>query len=256
MTNSIEEFLFVVDYVQSLGYDEINWNLGCPYPMVTDRGLGSGLICNPAKIDSILDAVHSQTDITVSMKMRMGYNDSSEILDAFKVLDNYTLRSIGINARIGKQLYVGGVDLDGFEKCLTATRHKLYYNGDITSVGVYRKLRDRFPSIDHWMLGRGLIADPYLPMMIKADSVSYPEERWDVFSKYHDRLCTAYSEKLSGEKALIRKMLSYWEYFASVCGQPRLHKKLTKCKSLDSYDEIVAELFYQLRTTDLATAVS
>jgi len=246
MTNSADEFLFVIDYVQSLGYDEINWNLGCPYPMVTDRGLGSGLICDGEKIDAILDKVHSQSDITVSMKMRMGYNDSREILEAFKVLDKYPLKSIGIHARIGKQLYVGGVDLDGFGRCLAATRHKLYYNGDITSVTVFRELRDRFPTIDHWMLGRGLIADPYLPMMIKMDTLDYPDDRWEVFSKFHDRLCTAYGEKLSGDKALIRKMLSYWEYFASVIARPRVIKKLKKTKTLEDYDAAVADVFAEL----------
>ena len=35
ITNDADEFLFVAKYVQSLGYKELNWNLGCPYPMVT-----------------------------------------------------------------------------------------------------------------------------------------------------------------------------------------------------------------------------
>ena len=34
ITNDAEEFLFVANYVQQLGYKELNWNLGCPYPMV------------------------------------------------------------------------------------------------------------------------------------------------------------------------------------------------------------------------------
>ena len=37
MTNDADEFLFVSKYVQQLGYKELNWNLGCPYPMVTKR---------------------------------------------------------------------------------------------------------------------------------------------------------------------------------------------------------------------------
>jgi tRNA-dihydrouridine synthase B len=34
-----------------LGYKELNWNLGCPYPMVTKCGMGSGLISNTEKIN-------------------------------------------------------------------------------------------------------------------------------------------------------------------------------------------------------------
>ena len=50
ITNDADEFLFVANYVKSLGYKELNWNLGCPYPMVTKSGMGSGLICQTDKI--------------------------------------------------------------------------------------------------------------------------------------------------------------------------------------------------------------
>ncbi|MFT7332183.1 MAG: tRNA-dihydrouridine synthase B, partial [Sphingobacteriales bacterium] len=73
MTNDPDEFIFVTKYIQKLGYKELNWNLGCPYPMVINRGMGSGLINDPEKINHILDRVHSETDVIVSMKMRMGY---------------------------------------------------------------------------------------------------------------------------------------------------------------------------------------
>jgi tRNA-dihydrouridine synthase len=62
----------VAKYVQELGYKELNWNLGCPYPMVTKCGMGSGLISNTEKINTILEKVHAESDIIVSMKMRLG----------------------------------------------------------------------------------------------------------------------------------------------------------------------------------------
>ena len=178
ITNDADEFIYVAKYVQSLGYKELNWNLGCPYPMVAKSGMGSGLICNPSKIDEILHRAHSETGILVSMKMRMGYEKAAEILEAFTVLDKYPLKNIAIHARIGKQLYKGPVDLDAFEKCVDSTRHKLYYNGDITSVVAFKAIEQRFPSIDHFMIGRGLITDPFLPSMIKNNTTEYPENRW------------------------------------------------------------------------------
>jgi tRNA-dihydrouridine synthase B len=68
---------------------------------------------------------------------------------------------------MGKQLYQGEVDLDSFQQCVDNTGHKLYYNGDITSVTVFNEMKKRFPMIDSWMIGRGMIADPFLPGMIK-----------------------------------------------------------------------------------------
>jgi len=35
--------------VKALGYKELNWNLGCPYPMVTKCRMGSGLISDAKK---------------------------------------------------------------------------------------------------------------------------------------------------------------------------------------------------------------
>ena len=214
MTNDPDEFLFVVKYVQSLGYKELNWNLGCPYPMVTKSGMGSGLICNPTRINEVLHKAHNESDIVVSMKMRMGYENATEILDAFPILDKYPLKNIAIHARIGKQLYNGPVDLDAFEKCISSTKHKLYYNGDITSVESFKKIQNRFPTIDHFMIGRGLIADPFLPNMIKNDTTVYPKNRWEIFAELHDRIYEQYDEYLSGPTPIKMKMLGFWEFFS------------------------------------------
>ncbi len=243
MTCSADEFIFAANYVHSLGYKELNWNLGCPYPMVTNKGMGSGLIKSPEKIDRILDRVHTETDIIVSMKMRMGYDHAKEILDVFPVLEKYPIKNIGIHARIGAQLYKGGTDLEGFQRCIDHSNQKLYFNGDITSVAIFEELADRFPSIDHWMLGRGLIADPFLPSMIKNQTHQYPNNKIDIFSKYIDTLFTAIEQKVTGEKAVIRKMLSYWEYFATVFPEPtKVVKKIKKAKTYEVYDAAVREI--------------
>lgn len=243
MTNSADEFLFVVDYIQALGYKELNWNLGCPYPMVTKQGMGSGLICNPYKINQILDRVHCETDILVSMKMRMGYEHPEEILDVFPILDSYPLKNIAIHARIGKQLYKGGVNLDAFQRCIESTHHKLYYNGDITSVAKLKEMQTRFPSIDHFMIGRGLIADPFLPSMIKNDTTEYPENRWDIFREFHDTIYHHYDAALSGPTPIKMKMQGFWEFFSQSFSNPqKTFKKIKKTNNPRAYQQAVAEI--------------
>ncbi len=245
MTNDADEFLFVTKYVQSLGYTELNWNLGCPYPMVVNRGMGSGLINDPERVREILERVHAESEITVSMKLRMGYHEPTEILDLLPILDKFPLKNIAVHARIGKQMYKGGVDLDSFKRVADATNHKLYYNGDITTVTGFREMQDRFPQIDHWMIGRGLIADPFLPSMIKENTDSYPENRMEVFGKFHDTLLDAYSQSLSGDSHIILKMYHYWEYFAETFHEPRKSlKKIKKAKNLRTYEDAVGEMIY------------
>ncbi|AUC20956.1 dihydrouridine synthase [Polaribacter sejongensis] len=248
ITNDVEEFLFVSKYVRELGYKELNWNLGCPYPMVTKRGMGSGLIADPEKINSILHKIHNESDILVSMKMRMGYDTPEEILEVLPILDNYPLKNIAIHARIGKQLYKGGTDLDSFQKCVDNTKHKLYYNGDVTSVSAYKNLQERFPSIDHWMIGRGLIADPFLPSMIKAETTAYPKNRFDIFNEFHDRIFTEYDAALSGPTPIKMKMLGFWEYFSQSFSNPqKTYKKIKKAGNVRNYEIAVREIFKEAK---------
>ncbi|MDV7140430.1 tRNA-dihydrouridine synthase family protein [Maribacter sp. TH_r10] len=243
MTNDPDEFMFVVNYVQSLGYKELNWNLGCPYPMVTKSGMGSGLICNPTRINEILHKAHNESDIVVSMKMRMGYENAEEILHTFPILDQYPLKNIAIHARIGKQLYKGPVDLDAFEKCIGSTKHKLYYNGDITSVAAYKAVKERFTTIDHFMIGRGLIADPFLPSMIKNDTTEYPKDRWDIFAEFHDTIYQQYDEYLSGPTPIKMKMLGFWEYFSQTTSNPhKTYKAIKKASNPFKYRQAVNQI--------------
>lgn len=244
ITNDAEEFLFVTKYVQQFGYKELNWNLGCPYPMVAKCGMGSGLISNTSQIEHILKRVHNETDIIVSIKMRMGYENPTEILDVFPILEQYPIKNIAIHARIGKQLYKGGVDLDSFQKCLETSKQKIYYNGDITSVAKFKELQERFPSIDHWMIGRGLIADPFLPSMIKNNTTEYPKNRFEIFEAFHDEIYREYDAYLQGPTPIRMKMLGFWEYFSESFSNPqKTFKKIKKAGNSKSYEAAVKEIF-------------
>ena len=243
MTNDADEFLFTAKYVQELGYKELNWNLGCPYSMATKCGLGAGLIGDPEKINQILDRVHSESDIVVSMKMRMGLLNPEEILEVFPVLEKYPIKNIAIHARIGKQLYKGGVNLDAFQKCVETSKQKLYYNGDITSVAVFKEMQKRFPTIDHWMIGRGLIGDPFLPNMIKNNTTEYPENRIELLSQFHDDLFNQYDEALSGSSHTVSKMRNFWEYYSLAFSNPhKAFKKIKKAKNIIAYKVAVKEI--------------
>lgn len=243
MTNNADEFLFVAKYIQQLGYKELNWNLGCPYPMVTKRALGSGFIKEYEKINEILNKVNSESDIIVSIKTRLGYENNEEIFRLLPVLDKYPIKNITIHPRIGKQLYKGNVDLNLFQKCLESTKHKICYNGDITSVSEFIELQERFPNIDHWLIGRGLIADPFLPSMIKNNTTEYHKNRFEIFGKFHDTLMYEYSEALSGSSHLLMKMTGFWEYFSLSFSNPhKTFKKIKKAKNIHAYEMAVKEI--------------
>jgi tRNA-dihydrouridine synthase B len=241
MTNSAEEFLFVARYVKDLGYKELNWNLGCPYPMVTKRGLGSGLLKYKEKIDDLLTSVSDESDITISLKMRLGFEDNRDILDLLPLLEKHKIKNIVIHPRLGKQLYKGEVDLDLFQRCIDNTSHQICYNGDIDSVAKFREMRQRFPSIKSWALGRGVIANPFLAEMIQSDNDRFPDDWTDLFSRFHDALFQGYDESLSGPKHIVLKMQSFWEYFSRLFSNPHnAYKNIKKAKSIRAYHEAVS----------------
>ncbi len=243
ITKDADEFIFAAEYVLKLGYKELNWNLGCPYPMVTKRGLGSGLLKDPVKIDSILNKVHDKSDIMVSIKMRLGYETSEEIFQVLPILQKYPIKNIAIHPRMGKQLYKGEADLDAFKRCIDNTDHKLCYNGDITTVAVFNDMAKRFPMIDHFMIGRGMIADPFLPGMIKNNTTEYPENKIEIFNKFHDTLLEDYAQALSGPSHIIMRMYSFWKYFITSFPDSRKGlQKIKKAKSISAYKEAVREI--------------
>ena len=243
MTKRIEEFLFVAKQVKELGYDELNWNLGCPFPMVAKRGLGSGQIKDIEGIERILDEVKSNCDIRISIKTRLGYENSDEIFQLLNLLEKYVIENITIHPRIGTQLYKGDVDLDTFQRCLENTNHKIIYNGGITSTEKLHGLQNRFPAIDQWMIGRGIIANPFLPQMIKSGKSEFPKNKIEIFKKFHDELVGKYTQQLSGDKHLIMKMYQFWEYFIAIFPKSQKGlKKIKKAKNIDQYFKAVDEI--------------
>lgn len=243
ITKDADEFILVAKYVQGLGYNELNWNLGCPYPMVAKRGMGSGLLVDMDTIDKVLRQVYSESDIKISVKMRLGYERTDEFFQVLPILDKYPLENISIHPRIGKQLYKGRVYLDEFSRCMKLSNHTLIYNGDITSVQRFREMKDRFPGIEKWMIGRGLIADPFLPTMIKSDTIDYPKNRIEVFRQFHDTLLASYMEALSGSKHVLQKMYYFWEYFIrSFPNSGKGLKMIKKAQNIDSYKKHVSSI--------------
>ena len=106
LTKDAGELKFVIETVQKLGYKELNWNLGCPYPMVAKRGMGSGLLSKPGIIEEVLHNVLEESDIKLSVKMRLGYESADEIFEVLPVLEKFKLEHISIHPRIGKHYII------------------------------------------------------------------------------------------------------------------------------------------------------
>lgn len=242
MACNADDFLLMAEYLTDLGYQEINWNMGCPYPMVAKRNLGSGILDKPEMIFAVLDKVIPHLKARLGIKMRMGYENTQSILDIFPALDHYPLEEIIVHARYGKQLYTGTCDHDRFEESIPLTRHRLVYNGDINTVEEFRYLSARFPSIQHWMIGRGAIANPFLFEMIQEDDTSFPDDWKESFQDFLELLLESHLDTPSVNPGnILLKMQHYWEYFANGIEEGSHYcKAVKKMKNLSDYTDFLS----------------
>jgi tRNA-dihydrouridine synthase len=108
----------------------------------------------------------------------------------------------------------------------------------------FQQMQERFPAIDHWMIGRGLISDPFLPSMIRNNTTEYPKNKMELFSAFHDTLYAIYSESLSGQTHILLKMYHLWEYFSTTFSNPhKVLKQIKKAQSIRNYEAAVAAIF-------------
>jgi tRNA-dihydrouridine synthase len=231
-----EDFLVMANYLIDLGYQEVNWNLGCPYPMVANRDLGSGILNKPEKIFQILEEVIPKIPMKLGLKMRMGYESTEDILSILPKLNDFPLSEIIVHARYGKQLYQGQCDHDRFNECIGLSNHRLVYNGDINTVEDFRHVKSLFPEINHFMIGRGAIANPFLFEMIQENTIEFPEDRMEVFSDFLNLLLESYLKETQNEGNVLIKMKHYWEYFSeSFDNGKSYYRSVKKANSIAEY---------------------
>ena len=237
-------FITLANRLADLGYREANWNLGCPAPMVAKKKRGSGLLPYPDTIIQLLEEVLPRIEIKLSLKTRLGYFEPDEILTLLPRLDPFPLTEIILHPRLGRQLYRGHVDLEGFAACTKVSKHQIVYNGDITDSDQFNHLTERFPDVNRWMIGRGAIANPFLPEEIQNTSTTDSTRRYQRLSLFHEELFSRLQDKLDGPGHLLGRLKPIWTYLiASFPEQKKMLKKIHKCKSVDVYLNTVHKLF-------------
>ncbi|MEA1875279.1 MAG: tRNA-dihydrouridine synthase family protein [Bacteroidota bacterium] len=242
MSNKVEEMLYLAGFLEDQGYTEMNWNLGCPFPMVTNRKLGAGLLPYPDIVDGLLAEIMLKINIRLSVKLRLGLEDPHDLEKILPVLNRFSLEEIIIHPRIGKQLYKGKANRDVFEHLLPYSNHSVAYNGDLTDLADVQACQNRFPEVKHFMIGRALIANPFMAEDLTGLEMS-AESKIERFKKFHDSLAEEYLSALSGPSHLLNKMRGFWEYFSlSFTNSHKVFKRIKKATSLEKYYSAVSTI--------------
>ena len=221
LTNCAEDFVQTAKKLEQYGYKEINLNVGCPSKTVVTKGRGAGFLAFPERLDLFLEEVFQNCPIDISVKTRIGTESGEEFPKLMDIYNKFP-------------------HMDVFEKALGTGRHKICYNGDLTSEEDVRNLSEQFPEVESIMIGRGVLADPAIARKIKGgDGADKAEMR-----HFHDMLYEAYCEEMSGERTVLYKMKELWFYLASSFTNSRPYaKKIKKAEKCAVYEKIIEELF-------------
>ena len=228
MGNRPDHFVDTVRMLnEQFGYEHFNINIGCPSSPVVRHTRGCGLMPHPDIVEQIVAEVTGKTPFHISLKMRLGLHHADEGRELLPRLNDYPLDFLVIHPRLGDNLYEGIPDLDTFAEFCQLTQHKIVYSGDIFTVEDYNRLAERFPQVAAWMLGRGLLRNPFLAEEIKGQDTDDKRERF--FAFYQD-----FIKKLlpiRGESGTLANLKELWHYFAIFTGlsEEKLQQLLRIC---------------------------
>ena len=243
LSTDAEEILRFAKQCKQLGYKEINLNMGCPFPRVANKKRGCGLLPYPDMVEAMLDRVFEEIDIKFSVKCRLGYFSPDEIEAIIPIFNKFPLSELIIHPRIGKQLYKGEADVKRFAALIPYINAPLVYNGDIFSVNDFGRIRNAVLPMNRFMLGRGLLTNPFLAEEIRGGAWNAPErtERLHayVIDLYEDRLRHA-----GGSPKVLGRMKELWSYLMYSFEEPQnVWRKIKKINALREYEEAVEEVF-------------
>lgn len=229
----VDHFVWAAEYMQELGYSEVNLNLGCPSGTVVSKGKGSGMLRDLVALDSFLDGIFAKlSDLSISVKTRTGLNDSNEWPAILDVYNNYPISELIIHPRAKVELYKGKANRELFLDSMNKAKLPLVYNGDITAPD------DAALSYGcSLMVGRGLIKRPALYREIRGGK---PASR-DELCRFHELVLEYYQLYISGDSQILHKMKEFWHYFEANFDAPDSYlKRIYKAKSLSEYKMAVS----------------
>ncbi len=231
LTNDSSLFVTISKQLAELGYREVNLNLGCPSGTVVSKGRGAGFLDRVTELDKFLDDIYDQLpDMKISIKTRIGVEFESEWDDILEIYKKYPIKELIIHPRLRNDFYDGQVRLDAYGHAMKSVI-PLCYNGDIVDIESYQRISSyieekakefSYPVKDIFMIGRGVIANPELPGMLKKIDGEMTFGSEDSTGKIDRKklraflgdIVDSYLVEMSNEKQVVMKMKELWTYLA------------------------------------------
>lgn len=238
IANGVEEFERLTALLLTMGFKDVDLNLGCPFPMQTRHGRGAALMQQPDRLEEIFNAMrrlHDEQGVRFSVKMRLGQNAPDEWQPLMTLLNAAPLEYVAMHPRIGTQQYKGEVDMEMFRRFYDACELPIVYSGDLTTVEQMSQMVSDFPKLKALMVGRGLLMRPTLAREYAEGKAKGDDEVRALVMQLHGRVLSHYEQTLEGGEAqILQKILPFWEYPQELFDR-KFIKRLKKARTLTDY---------------------
>ena len=155
-------------YVEEIGTaDILDFNMGCPAPKVVKNGEGSALMREPKKAEAILTAIRRATKLPFTVKMRLGWDDSSRnAVEIARMAEAVGVDAVAVHGRTREQFYSGNADYVAIGEVKRAVHIPVIVSGDIRRPSDLARALD-ITGADAVMIGRGAQGNPWIfPQLI------------------------------------------------------------------------------------------
>ena len=200
---------------EQAGAGVIDINMGCPSKRVTNGYSGSALMRDLDHAMTLIDAVLVSTDLPVTLKMRLGWDeDSINAPELAERAEQAGVAMITVHGRTRNQFYKGQADWS----CVARVREKinvpLVVNGDISD-GKSAQAALKRSGADAVMVGRATYGAPWLVGQIGASlqNEAVPvtpqgEALGELVCEHYESLLSLYGQELGIRNA--RKHLDWY----------------------------------------------
>ena len=210
-----------LEKVKAAGYDTADLNCGCPFPMVRNKGRGSGILRTPDVLRRMLEVgCEVMGSGKFSIKARLGIDRNDELLKLMPMINEFPLRFLTVHARTARQMYTGVCDAGGLEEVLRVAKVPIVVNGDIP-----------FPPTEH-------LATPQLRnlatsrIMIGRSFICHLGTREDS-GELLLRYIAASQEELCGDRPVLGRMKELIAYWKDLPRWQRRWNIIKLCRTVD-----------------------
>lgn len=228
--------------LKEMGYKEINLNLGCPSGTVTAKKKGSGFLAYSETLDAFLSDIYEfayKNDLEISIKTRVGYNDTEDWERLVEIYNTYPIKELIIHPRIKTDMYKGSPRMECFDYAFMHSKNKLIYNGDIFTPSKLKTIDNKY-NCEAIMLGRGLLNDPELILKINNPNKDFEKDK---FLAFHDELFNEYNKIMSPEKNVLFHMKALWVHWVNAFpDKPKECKAILKSNDFSEYRIAIKKL--------------